>query len=52
MTVSMGNFKFKRLDTIGNPSAESDMQFLTACFVNNGELDVLAISNGVQLTQK
>jgi ABC-type cobalamin/Fe3+-siderophores transport system ATPase subunit len=45
MTVSMGNFKFKRLDTIGNPSAESDMQFLTACFVNNGELDVLANCN-------
>lgn len=36
-----GSFRFRKLDTIGNPSAESDNQFLSACFVDNGELEIL-----------
>ena len=34
-------FRFKRLDTVGNPSAESDSSFLSTCFIDNGELDIL-----------
>ncbi len=36
-----GSFKFRRHDTVGNPSAESDEEFLTSCFVDNGELNIL-----------
>ncbi|HMH09735.1 MAG TPA: hypothetical protein VK553_03445 [Candidatus Nitrosopolaris rasttigaisensis] len=36
-----GTFKFKKHDTIGNPSAESDDTFLSSCFVDNGELEQL-----------
>jgi hypothetical protein len=32
---------FEKYDTIGNPSAESDAEFLSACFVDNGSLDRL-----------
>ncbi len=32
---------FEKYDTIGNPSAESDADFLSACFVDNGSLDRL-----------
>lgn len=39
MTASM--FKFRKHDIIGNPSAESDDEFLSACFIDNGELDIL-----------
>jgi ABC-type cobalamin/Fe3+-siderophores transport system ATPase subunit len=37
----VSTFRFKKLDTIGNPSAESDAAFLHPCFVDNGELDYL-----------
>lgn len=33
--------QLRRLDTIGNPSAESDEAFLFSCFVDNGHLDLL-----------
>ena len=33
-------FIFKQYDNIGNPSAEADEQFLLACFVDNGELNI------------
>ncbi len=35
------SFRFRRHDTIGNPSAESDEQFLSACFVDTGALAIL-----------
>ncbi|MGB8346039.1 MAG: hypothetical protein WCD86_14225, partial [Ktedonobacteraceae bacterium] len=39
--TSSNVFQFKKLDTIGNPSAESDSQFLYECFIDNGELGIL-----------
>jgi hypothetical protein len=43
--MSNNNFIFKRHDTIGNPSAESDTRFLSTCFVDNGELEILCDYN-------
>ncbi|HET8853808.1 MAG TPA: hypothetical protein VFN02_14910, partial [Ktedonobacteraceae bacterium] len=34
-------YKFRKHDTIGNPSAEADSRFLDQCFVENGELELL-----------
>lgn len=39
--TTISTFRFKKLDSIGNPSAESDTQFLSACFVDTGELNLL-----------
>jgi ABC-type arginine transport system ATPase subunit len=33
--------RFAKYDTIGDPSAESDADFLSACFVDNGSLERL-----------
>lgn len=37
----MSKMQLQRLDTIGNPSAESDETFLYSCFVDNGHIDLL-----------
>lgn len=34
-------FKFRRHGTIGAAAAEEDERFLTACFINTGDLDTL-----------
>src|SRR5579872_6291448 len=34
-------YRFRKHDTIGNPSAEADERFLSRCFVDNGELAIL-----------
>ncbi len=39
--TATGKMRLQRLDTIGNPSAESDEAFLYSCFVDNGHLDLL-----------
>lgn len=37
----MDDFVFKKHDSIGYPAAEHDKDFLTECFVDNGDLDLL-----------
>lgn len=39
--TNTSQFRFKKLDTVGNPSAESDTHFLHPCFLDNGELSIL-----------
>lgn len=39
--VASTKYKFRKHDTVGNPSAEADAKFLDRCFVDNGELALL-----------
>lgn len=39
--VNPSEFKFRKTDTIGSASAEEDTEFLTGCFVETDEYDVL-----------
>lgn len=40
----VNSFRFRRYDTIGNPSAESDERFLSAYFVDTGTLGFCVIA--------
>ena len=39
--TKLSGFRFQQHDNIGNPSAESDKQFLSSCFVDTGALQIL-----------
>ncbi len=34
-------YRFRKLDTIGAPDAQQDQEFLSTCFVDTGQIDVL-----------
>lgn len=40
--AKIAGFKFRRYDTIGDPSAESDERFLLTCFIDTGALSILS----------
>ena len=42
MGKSSGSFRFSKNDTIGAPAAEDDHEYLQTCFVDTGDLSLLA----------
>lgn len=42
MKIAKEEFVFKRHMSVGEPDAESDQKFLSDCFVNTGDFDVLS----------
>jgi len=44
MSKSTGSFRFNKTDTIGAPAAEDDHEYLNTCFVDTGDLTLLADS--------
>ncbi len=37
----MDEFRFRRFDSVGDPDAERDLEYLTKCFVDTGDIAVL-----------
>lgn len=42
-------FRFRKTDTVGAPAAEDDAEFLKACYVDTGDVKLLADINDIRL---